>query len=408
MAASSTRRSATCPDAFEPLRAFLNASTPAVFPAAVVLVIQGGRTLFHQAFGFLDPDENKRPAQLETLFDLASLTKLFTAVAFMRLVEAGRVGLDTPVGQVLPEFNGTRVVGPGEDPILKIVTPPEARFAGQPVDLAGITFWHLLTHTAGLAPWRSLYQVGSNPAPIPLPHQVSAVVRAQRMAAVSSYDFASLPGARILYSDLGLILLGEALARLAGRDLESCLQTLVIEPLGLHNTIFNPLAKGISPYAIAPTEVCAWRGRRLVGEVDDENAAGLGGVSGHAGLFSTAGDVAHLGQLFLPASGPAERKILQPATLAEMTRQQVQGEGLRRGLAWVLWTPEGCSCGSRFGPNSFGHTGFTGTSLWIDPQRELLVVALTNRVYHGRDQRNIAAFRPRLHDLIASIITQQG
>jgi serine-type D-Ala-D-Ala carboxypeptidase len=396
------------PGAFDPLLAFMKANTPGVFPAAVVMVAQGGKTVFHQACGFLDPDKNERPAQLETLFDLASLTKLFTAVAFMRLVEVGHTGLDEPVGQVIPEFSGIRAVGPGEDPILKIATPPEARFAGYPVNLDSITFRQLLTHTAGLAPWRSIFQVGGNPVPTPLPHQVRPEVRGRRIAAVSTYDFASPPGVHILYSDLGFILLGEALARLEGKDLESCLQDLIFEPLGLHNTVFNPLAKGFSPNGIAPTEVCAWRGRRLLGEVDDENAAGLGGVSGHAGLFSTAREVAKLGQLFLPSGGSTARHILQPATLVEMGREHAALEGLRRGLAWMLWTPENCSCGSRFGPNSFGHTGFTGTSLWIDPDRELLVAALTNRVYYGRDPGGIQAFRPRLHDLIAHIISEEG
>lgn len=397
------------PDAFQRLDGFLKRSIPGIFPAAVVLVLRGGQTLFHQAYGFLDPGENRRPTQPDSLFDLASLTKLFTATALMRLVEAGRVSLETPVGEVIPAFRGQRPIGSMEDPLSGAWVAADPHYAGQQVDLGRINFHHLLTHTSGLTPWRSIYRVSPPAGEIPLPHQVSTTGRARRIAAVCAYDFAYPTGTRILYSDLGFILLGEAVAQLSGVGLERYLQESLWSPLGLRDTQYNPLGQKVEPERIAPTGRCAWRQRMLQGEVNDENAASLGGVAGHAGLFSTAQEVARLGQIFLQEGNIAGEQILRPATVAEMTRQQAAMRDQRRGLAWVLWTPQNCTCGIAFGPHSFGHTGFTGTSLWIDPEQELLVVALTNRVYNGReDLTRIQSFRPRLHEMVFEAIQSQA
>jgi CubicO group peptidase (beta-lactamase class C family) len=217
---------------------------------------------------------------------------------------------------------------------------------------------------------------------------------------VYAYELASPPREQILYSDLGFILLGASLERLSGLPLESCLRELVFAPLGLEAITFNPLAKGIPREAVAPTEICGWRGRRLWGEVDDENAAALGGAAGHAGLFATAAEVAGLGQVYLDRVKSRGREFLTPETALEITREQVRQDGLRRGLAWVLQTAEACSCGRLFSASSFGHTGFTGTSLWVDPARELVVALLTNRVYYGRANTSIQEFRPWLHDQV--------
>jgi CubicO group peptidase (beta-lactamase class C family) len=360
--------------------------------------------VLHKAYGYLDPDTRRLTAREDTLFDLASLTKLFTATAFMHLVDSGAASLDTPVGEILPEFTGERRIGATEDPLLKVEVPADARYAGQVISLNEVTFRRLLTHTSGLAAWRSVYLADPSSGQVPFPHQVPHQVRRSRIAAIFSYDFAYPPGADLVYSDLGFILLGEAVQRIAGMDLESFFDRAIFRPLGLSSTCFNPLAHGFSPAEIAPSEVCAWRKRRLLGEVDDENAAGLGGVAGHAGLFSTAEEVARLGIVYRNHGSHAGRQILAPLTVAEMTRWQAGLDGQRRGLAWNLWTPQDCSCGSAFGPESYGHTGFTGTSLWVDPDRDLLVVALTNRVYHGRGSTAIQRFRPILHDLVVEAI----
>jgi CubicO group peptidase (beta-lactamase class C family) len=370
-----------------------------VFPAAVLLVRWEGETVFQEAVGFLDPETRRIPTREDTRFDLASLTKLFTATACMRLVEAGRTTLDTPVSTVLPRFSGARIVGTTQEPLSRAMLPADPRYAGQFVALDRVTFRHLLTHTSGLAPWRALFQVAGQETP--LPHRIPPELRRRRLEAVYGCELACPTGAHVLYSDLGFILLGEAVERLSGLPLEACLQQWVFAPLELPAITFNPLEKGVSPEEIAPTEVCGWRGRRLWGEVDDENAAALGGAAGHAGLFAAAAEVAGLGQVYLDrVKVRTGRGFLTPETAIEMTREAANLDGQRRGLAWVLQTGEGCSCGRLFSPASFGHTGFTGTSLWVDPERELVVTLLTNRVYYGRSNTSIQEFRPWLHDQV--------
>jgi CubicO group peptidase (beta-lactamase class C family) len=323
----------------------------------------------------------------------------------MTQVEADHVDLNTPVAKVLPEFGGVRRVGPTEDPRSKQPLPADPAFAGQEVDAGQITFWHLLTHTSGLAAWRSLYRVNEPDGDAPLPHRVGQEDRTRRIAAIyEQYDLACPPGQRTVYSDLGLILLGEATARLGGASLEAVVRRSVLEPLGLAHTTYNPLAHGSPREHIVPTEFCAWRKRRCLGEVHDENAASLGGVAGHAGLFSTAWEVATLGQMYLNGGLYGGVRVLSPETIAEVTRTQVNVADNPRGLGWVLRSLSGSSSGALFGPRSYGHTGYTGTSLWVDPDRALVVVLLTNRVYYGRDPSGIARLRPKLHDAVVEAI----
>lgn len=388
------------------LDAAMRSGLDVVFPAAVLLVARQGAVVFYRAYGYLDPESRQWPTQTDSLFDLASLTKLFTATAFMTLVEAGRVRLDTPLADVLPEFNGVRPIAETEDPLAKKVLPPDPAFDGLQVDARQVTFWHLLTHTSGLAAWRSLYREnGDEGGNVPLPHQVSAAKREQRLAAIHRrYGFAYPPGQRMVYSDLGFILLGEAVARLAGMPLDAYVRRAVLEPLGLTHTLYNPLAHGVPVERIAPTERCAWRRRRCRGEVHDENAASLGGVAGHAGLFSTAWDVAVLGQTFLQGGRYGDIRLLSPETAAAMTRVQVDFGDNPRGLGWLQRSAGWSTSGRLFGPRSYGHTGFTGTSLWVDPDRGLVVALLTNRVYNGRDPAGIVEFRPRLHDAVVEAL----
>lgn len=400
------------------IEAVMRSGLDAVFPAAVLLVARQGGVVLHRAYGTLDPETCRRPTQTDSLFDLASVTKLFTATAFMTLVEAGRVALNTPVADVLAEFGGVRPIAETEDPLAKTVVAADPALAGQEVDARQVTFWHLLTHTSGLAAWRSLYREnGEDGDDVPLPHQVSAEKRARRVAVIHGlYGFAYPPGERMVYSDLGLILLGEAIARLAGTSLDAYVRQTVLEPLGLTHTTYNPLASGVPADQIVPTELCTWRRRRCRGEVHDENAASLGGVAGHAGLFSTAWEVAILGQMYLNGGTYGGARLLLPETVAEMTRVQActeRSEGIHvddnpRGLGWLQRSEGWSSSGRWFGPRSYGHTGFTGTSLWIDPDRELLVVLLTNRVYQGRDPEGIVDFRPRLHDAVVEALQDRS
>lgn len=364
----------------------LHAVVPDRTPAAQLVICQGGDVIFAQAYGWLDPEAQSRPTTLSSRFDLASVTKLFVATAFMRLVEQGRVGIDQPVTTVLPDFTGERPIGPYEDPLqsgnMITVTP-----GGGTVDAGRVTFRHLLTHTAGLPAWRPLYQQPDAHA-------------AQQMARATF--FAAPIGAQVIYSDIGLILLGLSVAQLVGEPLDEAVRQLVLEPLALQETGYRP-TEGVTACessVIAPTEFCRWRQRRVLAEVHDENAAQLGGVSGHAGLFSTAGDVARFGQLFLDGGAP----LLQSATVAEMRREQVQTAETRRGLGFLLWSADPSASSNPFSPTAFGHTGFTGTSLWMDPERALVVALLTNEVYHGRQARQIAQLRVDVHRAVVDAI----
>jgi CubicO group peptidase (beta-lactamase class C family) len=416
------------PDALAHVNKVMQRGLDTVFPAAVLLIARSSGIAMHRAYGYLDPETRQHPVQLDSLFDLASLTKLFTATAFMTLVEAGRVTLDTPVPEVLPEFDGVRPISPTQDPLTKEVVPADPAFAGMEVDARQVTFWHLLTHTSGLAAWRGLYlEESPGGQEVPLPHQVPADKRARRIGVIHArYGFAYPPGKRMVYSDLGLILLGEAIARLSGVSLDAYVRHSVLDPLGLPYATYNPLAsgrcplsdaasawdpmRGTVPETLVPSEWCAWRRRRCVGEVHDENAASLGGVAGHAGLFATAREVAVLGQAYLNRGHYGTVRVLSPQAVAQMTDIHVNdADKLRpgdnpRGLAWMLRSQHGSSSGQRFGPHSYGHTGFTGTSLWVDPDRALVVALLTNRVYYGRDPTGITHLRPELHDAVIEAI----
>jgi CubicO group peptidase (beta-lactamase class C family) len=348
-----------------------------VYTAASAEVWQGGKLIYRAACGDLDPDGRSgiQPAQPDTWFDLASLTKLFTTTAFLGLVEAGEVTLDQPVGTVLSDFNGLRPIRAYEHPLIpgdfiEIVPPTD-----QQVDASAVTFRQLLTHSSGLPAWRNLRL---------------AEDRAARLHLCQTTAFAYPTGSRVLYSDIGLILVGLALERLTGLPLDSALHRLVLEPLHL-TARYGPLPRG----NVAPTELCPWRKRRLVGEVDDENCATLGSIAGHAGLFGTAADVASLGQLYLDGGGD-----LLSATLAhEATHVQVEN----RGLGWAINNGPS-SAGARFSAESYGHTGFTGTSLWVDPARQLVCALLTNRVFFGRDAAPIEQFRPLFHDTVIACV----
>lgn len=370
---------------FSPVAALLQTATGTRIPAAQLVVYHQGAVCFAGAYGWLDPATQQQPIAAQTRFDLASVTKLFVATTFMRLIEAGQAVLDQPVATVLPDFSGVRPIQPYEDPLQSgaLITVSEA---GGTVDVGAVTFRHLLTHTAGLPAWRPLFR------------------QANRMAAATlarTTFFAYPIGTRVVYSDIGLILLGMAVAEVMGLPLAQAVTTYVIEPLGLQHTAYLPVGYAVDPANVAPTEFCQWRGRRICGEVHDENAAQLGGVSGHAGLFSTAHDVARFGQSFLT------NELLSVQTVAHMRQVQASDGDTRRGLGFLLWSPEPEASSNPFSPAVFGHTGFTGTSLWIDPTHDLVVALLTNEVYNGRTNRQIAQFRVDVHQTIVTAIPQK-
>lgn len=371
---------------FSNVQAVLDDALGRVFPAVQVQVRLHGEIIFSRALGWLDPETQQRPVQPDTLFDLASVTKLFVVTTFMTLVEQNVVGLDQPVCTVLPEFSGMRPIQPYEDPLQSgAFIDVSDGITGQ-VDAGRVTFRNLIVHNSGLPAWRPLYRQANRQAALQMALQT---------------HFAYPTGARIVYSDIGLILLGLVIERLTGQRLDEAVYERITRPLGLANTRYLPIGQP-APENVAPTELCAWRKRRIVGEVHDENAWSLGGIAGHAGLFSTASEVACFGQVFLDGGRP----LLCPETVAEMTRIQAQHETMRRGLGFVLWLPDPEASGNPFSRRAFGHTGFTGTSLWIDPERELVAACLTNDVYYGRERRGIVPFRVALHRAIVTTVDQ--
>ncbi|MFN8491074.1 MAG: serine hydrolase domain-containing protein [Caldilineaceae bacterium] len=374
---------------FTTVESILTSAINNICPAAQLEVWRHGEAIFSCAYGWLDPDTHRQPTRGATRFDLASVTKLFVVTTFMTLVEANHVAIDQPIHTVLPEFAGRRPIQPYENPLQSGALVNVVNEQGE-VDASQITFRHLLTHTAGLPAWRPLFRQ---------PDATAALQMARN-------TFFSYPiGTHVVYSDIGLILLGLAMERFTGQPLVDLVRQRVIAPLGLRHTGYLPVDdQEVDKNNVAPTEFCQWRQRRIVGEVHDENAASLGGVSGHAGLFSTASDVATFGQMFLNEGEP----LLYPETITEMTRLQAQEGDIRRGLGFALWSPDPEASGNPFSQRAFGHTGFTGTSLWIDPERELVVALLTNDVYHGREGRQIMPLRVAVHRAVVEAVDGMG
>jgi CubicO group peptidase (beta-lactamase class C family) len=299
-------------------------------------------------------------------------------------------------------------------------SPPEPwRNYTAAVSATVVTFRHLLTHTSGLPAWRNLYSVCGGVPQRPSSTHRAELLRRQRvgLAAICGFNFAYPPGQSYIHSDIGLILLGNALAACAGDPtIAETLRNWILRPLGL-TTHFNPSSVVVD--RVAPTEFCAWRQRRLHGEVQDENAAGLGGIAGHAGLFGTATDLCRLGNLYLAQGSNLLHRSTVAASItpqvetiaagAPLTRSPGSHSGvmtmageIRHGLGWMLRGDPELTCSRALGPRSFGHIGFTGTSVWCDPDRDLVVTLLTNRIYHGRNPDPNAQLRFAAHHSVVA------
>jgi CubicO group peptidase (beta-lactamase class C family) len=341
-----------------PLQRYLEESVARhAFPGAVVAVGRRDTVLFEKGFGALGDQDTTRPGAT-TIYDLASLTKVvgLTTVAMM-LTEQQKLDLDAPVTRYVRAF-----VAGGDS----------------------VTVRHLLTHSSGLPAWQPLFR--------------DVHSREEMFDRVNATPLEAAPGTRTVYSDLGAILLTEVVEGITGERLDHLLERRVLRPLGMRETTYNPPAQ-LRP-RIAPTENDPWRGRVLRGEVHDENAAAMGGVSGHAGLFSTATDLVKFAQMML-RGGEA---LVRPGTVALFTRAQNLTFS-SRALGWD--TPStGSSAGTLLSSHAFGHTGFTGTSIWIDPEQDLFVILLTNRVHPTRANELIREVRPRVADLAAEAARQ--
>jgi CubicO group peptidase (beta-lactamase class C family) len=325
------------------------------FPAAVIEVGAAGQVLWRQAFGTLTFDNDAAPASDDTIFDLASLTKVIaTTPIVIQQVERGVLALEDPVSGHIAEWRSD--------------------------DRADVTLRDLLTHCSGLPVWRPFFRELKGR------HAYEAAIAAEPL------DYA--PRTQSVYSDLDFILLGfivDGRVPLAERFALMLSQMEIVEEIQ-----FAP--PSLWRARIAPTEHDPWRGRLLVGEVHDENAAALGGIAGHSGLFGTAAAVGsyarHLLQVLDGRAG-----VFRRATLEEFVTKRADIPGSSRALGWDTMLPTS-SCGTLMSGRAFGHTGFTGTSLWIDPEKDVYVVLLTNRVHPTRANEAIKHVRPAVHDAV--------
>ena len=363
------------PCALDPLKALLDSAVAAGAAPGAVLAISSHGARFVYGTGRLALDDPARPDG-RTVYDLASLTKVVaTTTLAMMAVSEGRLDLDAPVQRYLPEFRG----------------------AGK----ERVTIRHLLTHSSGLRADRPLWRE--------TPDADSAL----RLVNVTPLDTA--PGVRMVYSDLGAIVLGEVIERIYGDRLDRLARRRIFAPLGMHSTRFRPPDAWLP--RIAPTEYdTAWRKRIVRGEVHDEKAAWLGGVAGHAGLFGSAEDLLAFGEWLLEETQGRKdattqrgrrstdrcvfaslRLCVSPSVAQDFTRRQNLVPGSSRALGWDTPSPNS-SAGTRLDSTSFGHTGFTGTSIWMDPTRELVIVLLTNRVHPTRNNPRVGPLRIAVAD----------
>ena len=329
------------------------------FPAASVAIAVRGRLIAVKAFGRFTYESGAQSVSPATLFDLASLTKVVaTTPMAMLLYQRGLLDLDAPVGAVVPEF----VAASQRDPRRREVT-----------------FRMLLAHSSGLPAYEKLF--------------LKSRTRDEWLHEVFVTPLTADPGTRAEYSDIGFILLAAALERVSDESLDRFCQREIFAPLGMTHTAFNPPSEIRGQ--IPPTQDDQdFRHRVIQGEVQDENASVLGGVAGHAGVFSTAADLAQFGHSMISPG-----TFIRRETIALFTRRESAPAGTSRTLGWD--TPSDPSQSGRyFGPASFGHLGYTGTSLWIDPDRQLSIALLTNRTWPDCSNHAIKQVRPRFHDAV--------
>ncbi len=343
------------------------------FPSALYLIAERGQIRFADALGKAVVKPQTIAASLDTIYDLASLTKpLVTGLLCARRIESGELTLDSSVLHYLPEFDRT--------------------------DKQGISVRHLLAHSSGLPAWRALYILANG--------EVDRV-----LSVISNLELEYEPGSRVVYSDLGFITLGLLLERVSGKSLVKLAEEEIFEPLKLENTFFNPDQARQTGIAACETgnayerEMCRdshsddknyWRENLLWGEVHDGNAYFLGGAAGHAGLFSTADETLKLANQFHAGL----TSLLKPETCRLFRTNLTEGLNEARSLGWQLAATKDSTAGPDLPADSFGHTGFTGTSCWNDPLQERVFLLFTNRTHErALPFANINSVRRRLHSL---------
>ncbi|MCH7722103.1 MAG: serine hydrolase [Bacteroidetes bacterium] len=339
-----------------------SAITDNAFPGAVVLVSKEGKIIYEKAFGHLTYDDTSAVVTTNTIYDIASLTKVIvTTTAAMICYDRNLFDIDDTVSNYIPDFalNGKE----------------------------NVTIKNLLLHNSGLPSFKPFYKKYSSPDDV--------------ISDIYSTPLQYKPGTKTIYSDLGIITLAKVIERVTGKSLDDFSQEEIFKPLDMNSTYFNP--PNSLKYKIAPTEYDDyWRNKLVWGEVHDETASMLNGVAGHAGLFSTAPDISHLLLMLLDEGNYSSKRIINTETIQLFTKRYSQQS--TRALGWDTKSNTGSSAGDLFDSTSFGHLGFTGTSVWIDPTRDLFVVFLTNRVYPTRENKKLYKVRPALHNTIIKAI----
>jgi len=341
-----------------------NAIKDGVFPGIEILCARGDRILFHKAYGRMDGRSDSQDLQTDSLFDLASLTKpLATAAAIVHLSDCRLVDLDSPAALFIEEFKAT--------------------------EKENISISQLLTHTAGFPDWTALYEpdFDKNSAWEKLKHN----------------PLAYKPGSAVIYSCLGYIVLGEIVRRISQTTLADYCQTRIYKPLGLDDLLFNPDPGRVD---IVPTAYCPLRKKLLRGDVHDENAYTFDGEGGNAGLFGTAKAVYTYCRMLLSSGKLNHQQIFSTAAVEGFFKNQNRSFLAPRTFGWDMndGSETAMSCGNRMPPGSIGHLGFTGTSIWMDPVSQIIVILLSNRVNLAREENIplMRVFRPKMHTLLLS------
>lgn len=332
------------------------------FPGTVVLVSKEAKIIYENAFGHLTYDDTSAVVSTKTIYDIASLTKVIaTTTAAMICYDRKLFNLDDSVAKYLPGFAKNRK--------------------------ENVTIKNLLLHNSGLPAYRRFYDRYNSAEEV--------------VVEIYSTELAYKTGTKTVYSDLGMMILGKLIEKVTGKKLNQFCEEEIFRPLQMNCTFFNPLDS--LKNRIAPTEYDNyWRNRLVWGTVHDENSALLDGVAGHAGLFSTAEDISHLMQMIINGGTYNGIQLINAETIQLFTKRFSHQS--TRALGWDTKSATRSSAGELFDITSFGHTGFTGTSIWVDPTRELFVIFLTNRIHPTRDNKKLYKIRPALHNAIMKTI----
>ena len=343
----------------------LEAVADSAFPGGVILAAKNGEIFLHKAFGY-HTYSKKKPVMRGNIYDLASITKVVaTTSALMKLVDEKKLSLDDKVITYLPEFIGKQKM-----------------FFDQK---SMVTIRHLITHTSGLPPFKKYFLMDGN-----IQTKIDSIMNTEPEIPLNQ---------KMIYSDIGLIVLGKIIESVSQSSLDEYVDSVVFKPLGMKTTFYNPPIEKIK--RIIPTEYSSLYGETIIGYVHDENAKSIGGIAGHAGLFSTASDLSIFSQMMLNGGIYGWKRIFKSQSVTNFTKRANTIESSSRALGWD--TPSGQSSGGVYlSASSFGHTGFTGTSLWIDPENQIFVILLTNAVHPNRNYKNPNYFdwRQKIHSSV--------